>query len=46
MLVGVDPEALRANGLRVYRSGNGVLLVRRVPVVCITVMEGALRRRG
>jgi putative RNA 2'-phosphotransferase len=46
VLVGVDPEALRAEGLRVYRSGNGVLLVRRVPVACITVMEGALSRRG
>ncbi len=46
VLFGVDPGALRAEGLRIYRSGNGVLLVRRVPVGCITVMAGALSRRG
>ena len=41
---GVDPEALRANGVRVYRSGNGVLLARRVPAACIAALEVASER--
>ena len=36
VLLGVDPTALRAEGLRVYRSPNGVLLARRVPAACVT----------
>lgn len=39
LLLGVDPAALRASGLRVYRSPNGVLLARRVPAACITALE-------
>lgn len=41
VLLGVDPTALRAQGLRVFRSGNGVLLVRSVPVGCITALATA-----
>lgn len=44
VLLGVDPEALRANGVRVYRSGNGVLLARRVPAACIAALEVASER--
>jgi len=39
LLLGVDPGALRAVGLRVYRSPNGVLLARRVPAACIAALE-------
>ena len=41
VLLGVDPEALRARGLRVFRSPNGVLLARRVPAACIVALVGA-----
>lgn len=38
LLLGVDPEALRGHGLRVFRSPNGVLLARRVPAACVTAL--------
>ncbi len=44
VLLGVDPGALRGRGLRVFRSGNGVLLARRVPVECITALEAVSAR--
>jgi putative RNA 2'-phosphotransferase len=44
VLLGVDPTALRAAGLRVYRSPNGVLLARRVPAECITDLAVATAR--
>ena len=36
--------SLRANGLRVFRSPNGVLLARRVPAACITDVAVATAR--
>lgn len=36
VLLGVDADALRAGGVRVFRSPNGVLLARSVPPACIT----------
>lgn len=44
VLLGVDPEALRGRGVRIFRSQNGVLLARRVPVGCITALEVASGR--
>ena len=44
VLLGVDPTALRAAGLRVYRSPNGVLLARRVPAACVTDVAVATAR--
>ncbi|MDB4930461.1 MAG: hypothetical protein JWM10_2945 [Myxococcaceae bacterium] len=44
VLLGVDPTALRAAGLRVYRSPNGVLLARRVPAACIVDVVVATAR--
>jgi putative RNA 2'-phosphotransferase len=35
VLLGIDPVRLRAQGLRLFRSSNGVLLVRAVPRDCI-----------
>ena len=44
LCAGADPTALRAAGLRVYRSPNGVLLARRVPAACVTDVAVATAR--
>jgi putative RNA 2'-phosphotransferase len=50
VMIEVSPSRLRAGGLRLHRSPNGVLLVRHVPVSAITgllpVVERARRREG
>jgi putative RNA 2'-phosphotransferase len=50
VMIEVSPARLRAGGLRLHRSPNGVLLVRHVPVSAITgllpVVERARRREG
>jgi putative RNA 2'-phosphotransferase len=35
LMLEIRPERLRARDLRVFRSQNGVILVREVPVACI-----------
>ncbi|WP_437679750.1 RNA 2'-phosphotransferase [Sorangium sp. So ce131] len=35
VMLEISPARLRARGLRVYRSPNGVVLVREVPVGCL-----------
>ena len=35
MMIEVSPERLQTQGVHVYRSPNGVILCRRVPVDCI-----------
>lgn len=35
LMLEVSPARLRAEGIRVFRSPNGVILVRRVPAGCI-----------
>ncbi len=39
VMLKVEPARLRAEGIGLYRSPNGVLLVRRVPPSCITDVE-------
>jgi len=50
VMIEVSPPRLRARGLRLHRSPNGVLLARHVPVSAITglvpVIERARRREG
>lgn len=43
VLIEVSPARLRAQGLGVFVSPNGVILVRRVPVDCIVGLIGATR---
>lgn len=43
VMLGVDPARLRAAGLRLYRSSNGVLLARAVPASCITEVVAGTR---
>ncbi len=42
--LGVDPERLRAHGITLYRSANGVLLARSVPPACITGLVAESRK--
>ena len=44
VLLEVSPERLRAAGLPVFVSPNGVLLVRRVPPSCIVGLQALTRR--
>ena len=50
VMIEVSPPLLRARGLRLHRSPNGVILARHVPVGSITrrrpVIERARRREG
>jgi putative RNA 2'-phosphotransferase len=43
VMLRVDPARLRAEGIGLYRSGNGVLLARRVPATCITGLRAETR---
>ncbi|MBI5515762.1 MAG: RNA 2'-phosphotransferase [Deltaproteobacteria bacterium] len=43
VLLAIDPERLRARGLKLYRSPNGVLLVRAVPRDCIVAARAVSR---
>lgn len=43
VLLAVSPTRLRAQGLGVFVSPNGVILVRRVPVDCIDGLIGVTR---
>lgn len=44
VLLRIDPARLRAEGVGLYRSANGVLLARRVPPGCITGLRAETRR--
>ncbi len=44
VLLRVDPTALRAAGIGLYRSPNGVLLAREVPPGCITGLVAVSER--
>jgi putative RNA 2'-phosphotransferase len=44
VLLGVDPTRLAAAGLPVFRSANGVFLVREVPADCIVEVVPCTRR--
>ena len=44
VLLRVEPEKLRAAGLTLYRSPNGVILARSVPPSCITALRAESRR--
>lgn len=44
VLLRIDPVRLRAAGVGLYRSANGVLLARRVPPGCITGLRAETRR--
>ncbi len=43
VMLQVDPARLRAEGIGLYRSSNGVLLARRVPLGCITGLRAETR---
>lgn len=43
VLLEVSVEALRAAGLGIFRSSNGVVLVRRVPPSCLVGLRGQTR---
>lgn len=44
VLLRVEPDELRAAGVTVFRSPNGVILARAVPPSCITDLRGESRR--
>lgn len=44
VLLRIDPVRLRAEGVGLYRSANGVLLARQVPPGCITGLRAETRR--
>ncbi|MEL6180109.1 MAG: RNA 2'-phosphotransferase, partial [Myxococcota bacterium] len=44
VMLGADVTKLRAHGLEVFESPNGVVLVRQVPLSCITALETMTRR--
>lgn len=44
VLLRVEPDRLRAAGMTVYRSPNGVMLVRAVPTSCITDLRAESRK--
>lgn len=44
VMIEVSPTALRARGVRVFESGNGVLLAREVPPECLVGLEAMTRR--
>jgi putative RNA 2'-phosphotransferase len=44
VLLGVSLSAMRALGERLWKSPNGVILARHVPVTAITTAQGATRR--
>ncbi len=44
VLLRIDPARLRAEGVGLYRSANGVLLARRVPPGCIAGLRAETRR--
>jgi putative RNA 2'-phosphotransferase len=44
VLLAVDPTRLRAAGLGLFRSPNGVILARRVPTGCITALRAESRK--
>jgi putative RNA 2'-phosphotransferase len=44
VMLRVDPALLRAEGVGLYRSGNGVLLARRVPASCIAGLRAETRK--
>ena len=44
LMLEVNPARLRAQGLRVFRSQNGVVLVRRVPRECIVGLLAIAQR--
>lgn len=44
VLLCIDPERLRAAGVNLYRSPNGVILARRVPSTCITDLRAESRK--
>lgn len=39
LLLVVSPERVRAHGLGLFESGNGVILARRIPVDCVSGIE-------
>jgi len=48
VMIEINPERLRAQGITVYRSSNGVLLARRVPRSCIVgvrVVDATVRQK-
>ncbi len=45
LLLAVDPAKVRAHGIRIFTSPNGVLLARRIPPDCIIGVE-PLTREG
>ena len=44
VLLRVDPARMRAEGVGLFRSPNGVLLARRVPPSCVTGLRAETRR--
>jgi len=44
VLLEVSPRALAKEGLRIFASENGVVLVRRVPASCIVDLRAVTRR--
>lgn len=44
VMLRVDPARLRAEGVRLYRSSNGVLLARSVPPSCIAGLVAESRK--
>lgn len=39
VMLGIDPDRLRAAGITLYRAQNGVILARRIPPECIVELR-------
>ena len=46
LMIEVSPSRLREQGIRVFQSQNGVLLVRRVPANCVVGVTAETKRGG
>ena len=44
LMLEVDPQRVRAAGQTIYRSPNGVILIRHVPPTCIVALHPLSRR--
>ena len=44
VLLVVDPARVRAHGIGLFESPNGVLLARRIPADCVTGVDALTRR--